>query len=229
MNERFSRFTKLIGEEALSALSQKRVIVFGLGGVGGSAAEALARSGIGALDLVDKDTFEESNLNRQLFATEATLGLLKTDAAASRLFSINPSLHIKKHPLFYLPETADVFDLHEYDFVLDCIDNVTAKLCLIERALAAGTPIISSMGAGNRMDPSRLQVEDLAKTSIDPLAKVMRQELRKRGIEHLPVVYSTETPVKTGSSTPGSSAFVPPAAGLLMASYAIRSMLGQPL
>lgn len=229
MNERFSRFTKLIGQEALSALSQKRVIVFGLGGVGGSAAEALARSGIGALDLVDKDTFEESNLNRQLFATEATLGLMKTDAAASRLLSINPSLHIKKHPLFYLPETADAFDLHEYDFVLDCIDNVTAKLCLIERALAAGTPIISSMGAGNRMDPSKLQVEDLAKTSIDPLAKVMRQELRKRGIEHLPVVYSTETPVKTGSSTPGSSAFVPPAAGLLMASYAIRSMLGQPL
>ena len=233
MGEEFSRTQMLLGPEALQRLRGARVAVFGLGGVGGYAVEALARGGIGALDLVDNDTVGESNLNRQLFALRSTLGLPKTEAARRRVLDINPGITVKTWELFYNADTADAFDLGAYDYIVDAIDTVSAKLLLIERAVRAQTPVISSMGTGNKLDPSLFRVEDLAKTSMDPLARVMRRELGKRGIRHLKVVFSPEEALTPQGGReeaerigkrqiPGSVSFVPGAAGLILAGEVIR-------
>ncbi len=226
MDERFSRTIGVIGEDNFKKLNNSSVIVFGLGGVGGAVCEALVRSGIGTIALVDKDTVDITNINRQLIATTQTVGMRKTDAAEKRLLSINPDLKVVKYDLFYLPETADEIDLSKYDFAVDCIDNVTAKLELAVRCEQAGVPLISSMGTGNKLHPEMLEIADISKTSVCPLARVMRRELKKRGITHLPVVYSKEEPVKTELSVPGSMSFTPPVAGYLLCSYVIRNILG---
>lgn len=225
MDEKFSRAVSIIGEDGLQKLNNASVIVFGLGGVGGAACEALVRAGVGTLGIVDKDVVDITNLNRQLFATEDTVGIPKTEAATKRLLSINPDLKIEKYSLFYLPETAHEIDLSKYDFVVDCIDNVTAKLELIEKCNALGVPVISSMGTGNKLHPEMLEISDISKTSVCPLARVMRRELKKRGINKLPVVYSKEEPVKTETAVPGSVSFTPPVAGYLMCSYVVRKIL----
>ena len=238
MGEEFSRTQMLLGPEALQRLRGARVAVFGLGGVGGYAVEALARGGIGALDLVDNDTVGESNLNRQLFALRSTLGLPKTEAARCRGLDINPGITVKTWELFYSADTADAFDLGAYDYIVDAIDTVSAKLLLIERAVRAQTPVISSMGTGNKLDPSLFRVEDLAKTSMDPLARVMRRELGKRGIKHVKVVWSPEEALTPQGGReeaerigkrqiPGSVSFVPGAAGLILAGEVIRHIAGK--
>ena len=238
MGEEFSRTQMLLGPEALRRLRGARVAVFGLGGVGGYAVEALARGGIGALDLVDNDTVGESNLNRQLFALRSTLGLPKTEAARRRVLDINPGITVKTWELFYSADTADAFDLGAYDYIVDAIDTVSAKLLLIERAVRAQTPVISSMGTGNKLDPSLFRVEDLAKTSMDPLARVMRRELGKRGIKHVKVVWSPEEALTPQGGReeaerigkrqiPGSVSFVPGAAGLILAGEVIRHIAGK--
>ena len=195
MAEQFVRTEMLLGEEAMQRLAGSRVAIFGIGGVGGHVMEGLARSGIGALDLIDHDRVSISNLNRQIIATMDTLDMYKTDAAASRIRSINPDCAVVSRHLFFLPETKDQFDFSSYDYVVDAIDTVTGKLALIEAAREAGTPIISAMGAGNKLDPSAFRVADIFETSVCPLAKVMRRECRRRGITSLKVVYSQEMPV----------------------------------
>ena len=233
MEDMFSRTRMLLGDAAMDRLKRARVAVFGVGGVGGHVVEALTRSGVGALDLVDSDRVELSNLNRQIIATRDTLGMLKVDAAKARVLSINPDCQVQTHPIFFLPETADQFDFTQYDYVVDAIDTVAGKLQLIEAAKAAGVPVISSMGAGNKLDPTAFRVADISETSVCPLARVMRRELRKRGIEHVKVVYSTEpalspAPVdeETGRrSTPGSVAFVPAVAGLVLAGEVIKDLI----
>ena len=226
----------LFGDEAIQKLQRSRVALFGLGGVGGYALEALVRSGVGALDLVDCDVFSESNLNRQLLATRETLGRLKTDVARERALSINPDCRIRTHELFFLPGTKDQFDFSGLDYVIDAIDTVTGKLCLIEAAREAGVPIISCLGTGNKTDPAKLTVADLFETSVDPLARVMRKECKKRGIASLKVVYSTEDPVRPWREAPapgqprtrdipGSTAFVPAAAGLLLAREVVMALI----
>ncbi len=227
MDERFSRTARVIGEDSLRKLSESSVIVFGLGGVGGAAVESLVRAGIGRIGIVDKDTVDITNINRQIIATDKTVGMNKTDAMEERILSINPDIKIDKYNLFYLPETADEINLSEYDFVVDCIDNVTAKLELICRAKKAGIPVISSMGTGNKLHPEMLRISEISKTSVCPLARVMRRELRNRGIGKLPVVYSEEEPVKTDSSVPGSTSFVPPVAGYLITSYVINQLIDE--
>ena len=192
MEDMFSRTRMLLGDAAMDRLKRARVAVFGVGGVGGHVVEALTRSGVGALDLIDSDRVELSNLNRQIIATRDTLGMLKVNAAKARVLSINPDCQVQTHPIFFLPETADQFDFTQYDYVVDAIDTVAGKLQLIEAAKAAGVPVISSMGAGNKLDPTAFRVADIDQTSVCPLARVMRRELRKRGIEHVKVVYSTE-------------------------------------
>ena len=237
MGAEFSRTEMLLGPDALERLRSARVAVFGLGGVGGYVVEALARGGIGALDLVDNDTIGETNLNRQILALHSTLGLPKTEAARRRVLDINPRVKVKTWKVFYNAETADSFDLGEYDYIVDAIDTVSAKLLLIERAVAAGKPIISSMGTGNKLDPSAFRVEDLAKTAMDPLARVMRRELGKRGIKHLKVVCSREEALTPQGGReeaerlgkrqiPGSVSFVPGAAGLILAGEVIRTLAG---
>ncbi len=225
MDKRFSRTVRVIGEDKLNLIKNSSVIVFGLGGVGSAAAEALVRAGVGTIGIVDKDVVDVTNINRQLIATDKTVGQNKTDAVEERLFTINPELQIHKYNLFYLPETADSIDLSEYDFILDCIDNVTAKIELAVRAKEMGVKIISSMGTGNKLHPEMLEIADISKTSVCPLARVMRRELKKRGIYKLPVVYSKEEPVKTDSSVPGSMSFTPPVAGYLMSSFVINSII----
>ncbi|MBQ9010502.1 MAG: tRNA threonylcarbamoyladenosine dehydratase [Clostridia bacterium] len=237
--EQLSRTERLLGKEGIDRLAGKRVAVFGIGGVGSYAAEALVRSGIGAIDLIDNDRVVLSNLNRQMFALHSTLGMLKVDAARARLLDISPECQIRTWPLFYLPENAEEIDLSVYDYVLDCIDTVAAKLMLAERCTQLGVPIIAAMGAGNKLDPTQFEVCDISRTSVDPLARVMRQQLRKRGINHLKVVCSRESPREpvhteapepenTGGrrSTPGSIAFVPSVAGLIMAGEVIRDLAG---
>ena len=215
--EQFERTTLLLGEEAMRRVAAARVAVFGVGGVGGHAVEALARSGIGALDLVDNDTVCVSNVNRQLYATLDTVGQYKVDVARERILRINPACEVRVHKVFFSPETADAFDFTQYDYVLDAIDTVTGKLELVLRAQAAGIPIICAMGAGNKLDPTAFHVVDIYETQVCPLAKVMRRELRRRGVSALRVVYSQEMPlVPAGVMTeerrpiPGSTAFVPP-------------------
>ena len=224
MNDRFSRSYRVFGEDNMERIINSRVIVFGLGGVGGAAAEALARAGVGTLGIVDKDTVDITNINRQIVATDKTVGMNKTDVLEERLLTINPDLKINKYNLFYLPETAEEIDLSEYDFVVDCIDNVTAKLELIERCEKLGIPIISSMGTGNKLHPEMLEIADINKTSVCPLARVIRRELKNRGVKKLAVVYSKEEPVSTQSRVPGSTSFTPPVAGYLMCSYVIRKL-----
>lgn len=230
----FSRFELLAGTDALDRLAAKRVAVFGLGGVGGHAAESLVRSGIGTIDLIDNDTVSVTNVNRQLIALHSTVGLPKTQVMAERLRDINPQVRIYTHDVFFLPENASNFDFAAYDYVVDAVDTVTAKIEIIARCVATDTPVISAMGTGNKWDPSQLQVADLSKTSMCPLARVMRKELGVRGIKHIPVVFSTEAPqtphgeveeATVRRSIPASTAFVPAAAGLLMASKVVRDLL----
>lgn len=260
MEHQFSRTELLIGSENTERLKQARVAVFGIGGVGGYVAEALARSGVGTLDLIDSDRICLSNLNRQIYALHSTIGKYKVDVAKERIQDINPEAHVNVYRIFYLPETASQFDFAKYDYVVDAIDTVTGKLMLIQQAKEAGTPVISAMGAGNKMDPAAFRVADISKTSVCPLAKVMRRELKKRGINHLKVVYSEEkplTPIQARCSqeeplltedcaaaqneassesaapqsltkrrqTPGSNAFVPAVAGLILAGEVVKDML----
>ncbi len=235
MQEQFSRTGLLLGEEAILKLQQARVAVFGIGGVGGYTVEALVRAGVGTIGVIDNDTVSISNLNRQLLATYDTVGMLKVEAAKARIHSINPCATVYTHPIFYTPETANQLDLSQYDYIVDAIDTVTGKLCIIQRAIEAGVKVISCMGTGNKLDPTALQVTDISKTTVCPLARIMRKELRKRGINHLKVVYSTEealTPVGAeeeaaalGKRTiPGSTAFVPGAAGLILAGEVIKDL-----
>ncbi len=237
MSEQFLRTEMLLGSEAIRRLQKARMAVFGLGGVGGYAVEALARSGVGSLDLIDSDTVSVSNLNRQLLATHSTVGMLKVDAARNRVLDINPDCIVRTYPVFYTPDTAGQFDFTQYDYIVDAIDTVTGKLALVERAKAADTPIICSMGTGNKLDASAFRVADISKTAMCPLARVMRKELSKRGIRHLKVVYSQEEALTpTGweeeaaalgkRQIPGSVAFVPGAAGLLLAGEVVRDLTG---
>jgi len=223
MSSQHARTALLLGPAALENLTAARVAVFGLGGVGGHAAEALARCGVGALDLVDGDTVSESNLNRQIVALHSTLGLPKAEVMALRVRDINPDCAVTAHVVFFDAATAPQFDFTQYDYVLDAIDTVTSKLLLIELCRAAGTRIISCMGAGNKLDPARFEVADIYATSVCPLAKVMRQELRRRGIPALKVVYSREEPA-VSARPPGSIAFVPSVAGLMMAGQAVQEL-----
>ncbi len=225
MDERFSRTARVIGEEKLNKLINSSVIVFGLGGVGAAACEALARAGVGRIGIVDKDKVDITNINRQLIATDDTLGENKTDVTEKRLFSINPNLVIEKYNIFYLPETAEEVNIKNYDFIIDCIDNVTAKIQLIVSAQENNIPIISSMGTGNKLHPEMLKITDIYKTAVCPLARVMRRELKQRGIKKLPVVFSEEEPVKTEGSVRGSMSFTPPVAGYLCASYVVNELI----
>lgn len=232
MWEQFGRTELLFGKEAMEILAASRVAVFGIGGVGGYAAEALARSGIGALDFIDHDKVCLSNVNRQIIATCNTVGSYKTDVMQRRVLEINPECRVTVHRCFYLPETKEQFDFSLYDYVVDAIDTVTGKIQLILQAKEAGVPIISSMGAGNKINPAALEVADIYKTSVCPLARVMRRELKKRNIENLKVVYSREEPKKPNviqegrKVTPGSTAFVPPVAGLILASEVVKDLAG---
>ena len=221
----FDRTKLLLGEENLDKLKSKRVAVFGVGGVGGYAVEALARSGVGTLDLIDKDVVDETNIKRQIIALQSTIGQPKVEVAKARCLDINPDMTVNTHQVFYLPETANQFDFKSYDYVIDAIDTVTGKLQLIEAANEANVPIISSMGAGNKLDPTQFEVADISETSVCPLAKVMRKELRDRGIEHLKVVYSKEAPIKIEARSPGSVAYVPSVVGLIIASEVIKDLL----
>lgn len=237
MEEQFLRTAMLLGEDAIEKLRSSRVAVFGLGGVGGYVVEALARSGVGALELVDNDTVSHSNLNRQLLATHKTIGMAKTEAARLRVAEINPDCAVTVRQVFYTPETAPEFDFSQYDYIVDAIDTVTGKLQLVQQAAQAGTPIISCMGTGNKLDPTAFQVADISKTSMCPLARIMRKELGKRGIKHLKVVYSQEEALSpTGweeeaaalgkRQIPGSTPFVPGTAGLILAGEVIRDLTG---
>ena len=244
MNEIFSRTQLLYGDEAMKKLAAAHVAIFGVGGVGGYVVEALARSGVGAMDLIDNDRVALSNLNRQIIATHRTVGRLKVEVAAERITDINPQCRVKTYPVFFLPETADSFDFGQYDYVVDAIDTVTGKLAIIEKAKEAGVKVISSMGAGNKLHPEMFEVADLYQTSVCPLAKVMRRECKKRGIDSLKVVYSKEKvrpPMgeEYGSSAnedegakrqtrrrsiPGSTAFCPSVAGLIIASEVVADL-----
>ena len=220
----YDRTSLVLGEDAVARLGKARVAVFGVGGVGGYIVEALARSGVGRIDLFDKDIVDITNLNRQIIALRSNIGRDKVDVAKERVLDINPECVVETHKVFYLPDTAADIDLSVYDYVADAIDTVTGKIALIENSKKAGVPIISSMGAGNKTDPSRFRVADIYKTSVCPLAKVMRKELRSRGIEELKVVYSDEEPKK--SVPTGSVPFVPSVAGLVMAGEIVKDLLG---
>lgn len=233
MSEEFSRLELLIGQEAMSRLTRKRVAVFGIGGVGGHVAEALARSGVGALDLIDKDTVDVTNLNRQIVALHSTIGKSKVDVMKERILDINPECQVHAYQCFYLPETKDDFDFTQYDYVVDAVDTVTAKIQLVMEAKRCKTPIISSMGAGNKMNPAAFEVADLYQTSVCPLARVMRRELKKRGISQLKVVYSREEAIHPDfpegeEVVPGSNAFVPSVAGLILASEVVKDLVKNP-
>jgi tRNA A37 threonylcarbamoyladenosine dehydratase len=234
MLNQFSRTELLIGKEGVNKLSQSRVAVFGIGGVGGYVVEALVRSGVGSLDLIDNDKVALTNLNRQIIATHKTLGRFKVDVAEERAKEINPGVNIQTFKTFYTPETSSEFDFKKYDYVVDAIDTVSGKLELIEQAKKADVPIICSMGAGNKMHPELFEIADISKTSVCPLAKVIRQELKKRNIKNVKVVFSKEIPIKPSKSEekiegkkqiPGSNAFVPSAVGLIIAGEVIRDLI----
>lgn len=251
MLNQFSRTELLLGREAMEVLARSRVAVFGIGGVGGHTVEALVRSGVGAIDLIDNDQVCLTNLNRQIIAAHSTLGRDKVDVMRERILDINPDAQVYVHKCFYLPETKDTFDFSQYSYVVDAVDTVTAKIQLVLEAQAAGVPIISSMGAGNKMDPAKFEVADIYRTSVCPLAKVMRRELKKRGVKKLKVVYSREqpvTPIEDMSiscrahcicppgakhkcterrAIPGSNAFVPSVAGLIIASEVIKDLAAE--
>lgn len=247
MLNQFSRTELLLGCEAMEKLANSRVAVFGLGGVGSYTLEALVRSGVGAVDLIDDDKVCLTNLNRQLYATHKTLGQYKVDVAAQRIAEINPDVTVRTYKTFYTPETAEQFDFSLYDYVVDAIDTVTGKISLVLQAQAACTRIISAMGAGNKLDPTAFEVADIFDTSVCPLAKVMRKELARRGVKQLKVVYSKEkpiVPIESGAQcesnsdeegshaqrrqVPGSSAFVPPVVGLIIAGEVIKDIVGKP-
>lgn len=233
MNQ-FSRTELLLGQDAMEKLRGSRVAVFGIGGVGGHVVEALARSGVGAFDLIDNDTVSITNINRQIIATLDSVGKFKTEVMKERILSINPEAKIEIHNCFFLPETQEMFDFSNYDYVVDAVDTVTAKIALVMACEEAKVPIISSMGAGNKLNPAAFEVADIYKTSVCPLAKVMRRELKKRNIKKLKVVYSKEIPLTAGASEeettkralPGSIAFTPSVAGLILASEIIKDLTG---
>ena len=221
----FSRTEMLIGKDSVKKLSNSRVAVFGAGGVGGYAIEALARAGIGAIDIIDSDKISESNINRQILATYSTLGEEKTDVAKQRIKSINPDCKVKTYNLFFMPDNADSIDFSVYDYVIDAIDTVTGKKEIVLCAKKAGVPVISSMGTGNKLDATALTVTDIYKTSVCPLARVMRDICRKNGIDSLKVVYSKEQPVKNENRVPASISFVPSVAGLIIAGEVIKDLI----
>lgn len=234
MLNQFSRTELLFGESAMKYLKQCRVAVFGIGGVGGYAVEALARSGIGALDIIDNDKICLTNLNRQIYALNSTIGKYKIDVAEQRIHDICPDIQVRAYPCFYMPDTADQFDFTEYDYIIDAIDTVTGKIEIIMRADSAGVPVISSMGAGNKLDPTAFRIADIYQTAVCPLARTMRHELKKRGIKKLKVVYSEEQPIKTANhletssdrrTIPASNAFVPSVAGLIIAGEVIKDLV----
>ena len=222
--EQFKRTESLIGHEAVDKLLNSKVIVFGVGGVGSYVCEALARAGVGHMEIVDKDEVDVTNINRQLIALHSTVGMPKVEVCKARLKDINPNMEVVSRQCFYLPERSDEFDFSKYDYVVDAVDNVTAKLDIICKAKAAGVPVISSMGTGNKLDPMAFKVADIEKTKVCPLAKVMRKELKKRGVTKVKVVYSEEEPQNTDSRTPASISFVPSAAGLLIAKTVIDDL-----
>ena len=236
----YSRTALLLGSDAMEKLKKAHVAIFGLGGVGGYVVEALARCGVGQLTLVDHDTISITNINRQLLATRDTIGMEKAQAAALRVAAIDPGIRVNALCKFYVPDTAGEFDFTEYDYVVDAIDTVTGKLALVTAAQAAGTPIISSMGTGNKLDPTRFQIADITKTSVCPLARIMRKECAKRGIKHLKVLFSTEDPIPSDPSAisqeelpegrralPGSVSFVPSVAGLIIAGEVVKDLTGK--
>ena len=225
---RTERTELLIGKAGVEKLANSAVLIFGIGGVGGYVTEALARAGVGCLGIVDGDTVSESNINRQIIATSQTVGRPKTEVMKERILSINPDCRVEAACCFYLPEDEEVcsrFRFAEYDYVIDAVDMVSAKLAIIEKSVREGVPVISSMGTGNKLDPSRFEIAPIEKTSVCPLARVMRRELRQREISGIPVLFSREEPVKNGSRTPGSISFVPSAAGLLIAGYVVNDLL----
>ena len=233
MSDQFARTSALLGEEAMTRLHAARVAVFGVGGVGGYAVEALVRSGVGTVDVFDKDDVSITNLNRQIIALHSTVGQDKVSVIAQRMRDINPDVVINEHKMFYLPENADEIDLTAFDFVVDAVDTVAAKIELAVRCEALGVPLIAAMGAGNKLDPSKLLISDIYKTSVCPLARAMRTTLRKKGVKHLTVAWSTEEPVRpleaidnggVRKDIPGSAAFVPSAMGLLIASHVVRQL-----
>lgn len=232
MREEFSRTSMLIGEENVKKLSGCHIAVFGIGGVGGYVVEALARSGVGKLDLIDSDTVNITNINRQIIATHDTLGISKVDAEKERVRSINPDIKVSIYNTFYLPENSAEFDFTKYDYIIDAVDTVTAKIEIIVNAKKVGTPVISCMGTGNKLNPTLFEVSDIYKTSVCPLARVMRRELKQRGIKSLKVVYSKEEPIKseiadseTGKTVPASISFVPSVAGLIIAGEVIKDLI----
>ncbi len=235
MKDELLRTAMLLGEEAVDKLQKARVAIFGIGGVGGYTLEALARAGVGQLDLIDSDTVSRSNINRQILATQSTVGMSKVEAGKKRVLDINPDCVVRTWEIFYTPETADQFDFTRYDYIVDAIDTVTGKLMLIQRAHECGTPIISCMGTGNKLDASAFEVSDIAKTTMCPLARIVRKELGKRGIKHLKVVYSKEEALSPSGweeeakalgkrQIPGSVSFVPGAAGLILAGEVIKDL-----
>lgn len=230
MSDEFSRAELLLGAEAMQKLKDSRVAVFGVGGVGGFAAEALARCGVGTLDLIDSDRVSVTNINRQILALHSSVGQFKVDVAAARIHDICPDIRVNRFPVFFLPETADDFDFSQYDYVIDAVDTVAAKVEIALRAQAAGVPVISAMGAGNKLDPTRFRVADIYETKVCPLCRAMRSILKKRGVERLKVVYSEETPIlPTGAEekrVPGSVSFVPPVMGFILAGEVIRDLTG---
>ena len=225
MESQFSRTELLLGTDAIDKIKKSHIAIFGIGGVGGYAAEALARSGIGEFDLIDSDTVALSNLNRQIIALHSTINRPKVDVMKERILDINPSAKVNAIKCFYLPENKDDFDFSKYDYVVDAVDTVTAKLLIITQAKSAGVPVISCMGAGNKLNPAAFEVADIYKTSVCPLARVMRQECKKRSIKDLKVVYSKEKPVIKTDSAPGSCSFVPSVAGLIIAGELIKDLL----
>lgn len=226
--QQFQRTERLIGQEAVTKLNNSKVIVFGIGGVGSYICEALARAGVGTMEIVDKDVVDITNINRQLVALHSTIGMPKVEVCRNRLLDINPAMKVIDRQCFYLPEKSQEFDFGQYDYVIDAVDNVTAKIDIICKAREAGVPVISSMGTGNKLDPMAFKISDIENTKVCPLAKVMRKELRKRGISGVKVVYSEEEPVSTDSRTPASISFVPSAAGLLIAKAVIDDLIQQP-
>lgn len=239
MQEWYSRTEMLFGHEAIEALAAARVAVFGVGGVGGYAVEVMARSGVGHLDLIDNDTVSITNINRQIIALNSNVGQYKVDVARQRVLDINPQCDVRAIRMFYLPEEANNIDLSEYDYVVDCIDTIKAKIDIAMRCHELGVPVISSMGAANKLDPTMFRVTDLSKTSMDPIARIMRKKLRKVGIEHLKVVYSEEQPEKATDSdapddnattskrpVPASNAFVPAAAGIIIGGEVVKDIIG---
>lgn len=226
MENQFARTEMMLGKEAICRLNSARVAVFGVGGVGGYAVEALARAGIGEIHLFDSDRVSVTNINRQIIALHSTVGMLKTEAMKNRIADINPDTAVVCHSIFYGEETADKIDLSIYDYVVDAIDTVRSKILLITKAKAAGVPIISSMGAGNKLDPTRFEVADIYKTSVCPLARALRTELKKRGVDSLKTVYSKEPPFLNGERTPASISFVPSVVGLIIAGEVIKDITG---